>query len=152
KSVWNEFFTTRTLNFDLLQYVPKDSRLAFAVALPEGMKFWDKLGKAAPVLETDLAGLLNQVDIDKLQQIAIFDRQFPGEGVHREFFNFVIETKDAETAKHLTTAPLKGRAGGEAKGRYAVFGPDAKGLAQVLADGAADKGLYSEPKVAKALK
>src|SRR5262249_4072334 len=87
KSVWDEFVTTRTLNFDLLQYAPKDSRLALAVALPEGMKFWDKLGKAAPVLETDLAGLLNQVDIDKIQQIAIFDRQFPGEGVHREFFN-----------------------------------------------------------------
>ncbi len=150
-SAWPDFFTARTVNLNLLHFAPRDGRSAMLLPLPAGDRFWDKLGKTAPVFETWLSLNLGAGALEKITHLALVDA--PGKEGKIPGPVWLLETKDAEAARALAkdlTANLKLAA--QAKDRFVAAGMDRAVLGRLLDLGTAQKGWLADAKVAKALK
>jgi hypothetical protein len=141
KTPWRDFFSTRTIDLDHLRFIPKQSRLTLLAALPEGTGFWDKLGKTAPSLETELSLALGK-DLLKIVRAGWIDAGANGSVL-------LIEATDAASAPNLAETlgkSLKKEA--QTKGRLIALGSDRKLLASMLTG----KGLSADKKMLEALK
>jgi hypothetical protein len=141
KTPWHDFFSRRTIDLNHLRFMPKHSRLALLAALPEGTGFWDKLGKAAPLLETELSLALGK-DLLKIARAGWIDAGKNGPVL-------MAEATDAASAPNLAETMGKFfKKESQTKGRLIVLGSDRKFLAEMLAG----KGLGADKKMLDALK
>ena len=141
KTPWQDFFSTRTIDLDQLRFIPKQSRLTVLAALPEGSNFWDKLGKVAPLLDTELSLALGK-DLLKIVRAGWIDAGRNGSVL-------LLEAVDAASAPDLAailSKHLKKEA--QTKGRLIALGTDKKLLASMLTG----KGLSADKKMLEALK
>jgi hypothetical protein len=141
KNPWEAFFSPRTLDLELLRFMPKHSPLALFAALPEGTSFWDKLGKAAPLLETELSLALGK-DLLKIARVGVIDAY-----LHEPVL--LIEATDAGSAPQLAqTLGKLLKKETQTKGRFLALAKDKKLAATVLAG----NGIGADKKMLDGLK
>ena len=141
KSPWAEFFSPRTIDLNMLRFMPNKGGLGIFAALPEGTGFWDKLGKAAPLLDTELSLALGK-DLLKMARVGLVD-------AGRNDPVFLVEATDTAGAQAL--GEILGKRAKKAtntKGRMVALASDPKLAVEVLTG----KGLGADKKMLEALK